>query len=301
MDANIVRGLPVAMAAVAAFIPLDCIGAAAAADGPFARIPPLTTACYRQGDPFESRLEAVKQAVAAEKDKQDAINGQIEAQFSQLDPMEMSERMTQWMMDNPQDAAKFAQASQATGSSLQTGAQELADGEMQFRKGYKDLAARYDAAMKQARAPADARMAGLNKRLAESGCSFGSGECTLPDYAVPELHAVLRMADAAYQAACPQWWGARGEIPAYVKRHRDWLETRYIPAFGQIDELRVQQFAIMNTPAASYKSTLPHQKADLYINDIWTLYQMRPGKPYCTSIGCEGFTPAMHSLDTGAP
>ena len=49
----------------------------------------------------------------------------------------------------------------------------------------------YAAAMQQARAPADARMAALNKRLADSGCSFGSGECTLPDYAQPELEAIL--------------------------------------------------------------------------------------------------------------
>jgi hypothetical protein len=144
-------------------------------------------------------------------------------------------------------------------------------------------------------------MAALNKRLADHGCSFGSGECTQPDWAQPELEAVLRMADSAYQAACPRWWGAKGEISTYLKRHRDWLVTKYLPTYGQIDDLRVQQFAIMNTPAASYKSTLPHQKADLYMNEIGTLYHMRPAKPYCTSIGCEGFMPAISSLDTGTP
>jgi hypothetical protein len=300
MDAKILRGLPIAVAI--AGVSFDCLAAAPAApEGPFARIPALTTACYEEGDPFASRLEAAKAAVAEEKEKQEAINARIEADFQSLDPMEMSQRMQQWMMDHPQDAAKFAQATQAAGTSIQTGTPELADEEAQFKNGYKALADRYNAAMKQARAPADARMAALNKRLAEFGCSFGSGECTLPEYAVPELQAVLRMADAAYQAACPQWWGAKGEIPAYAKRHRDWLVTKYIPTYGQIDDLRVQQYAIMNTPAASYKSTLAHKKADLYINDVWTLYHMRPGKPYCTSIGCEGFAPTMHSLDTGRP
>jgi hypothetical protein len=300
MDANVLRGLPIAVAI--ASVSFDCIAAAPAApEGPFAKIPALTTACYQERDPFAQRLEAAKEVVAKDRERQETINAKIEADFQKLDPMEMSQRMQQWMMDNPQEAMKFMQANQAAGSSIQTGSPELADEEMQFNKGYKDLAERYDAAMKRARAPADARMAALNKRLGESGCSFGSGECTLPDYAQPELEAVLRMADAAYQAECPRWWGANGEIPVYLKRHRDWLVTKYIPMYGQIDDIRVQQFAIMNTPAASYKSTLPHQKAVLYMDHIWTLYEMRPNKAYCTSIGCEGFMPAISSLDTGRP
>jgi hypothetical protein len=300
MDANFFRGLPIAVAI--ASVSFDCIAAASAApEEPFARIPALTTACYQERDPFEERLEAAKAAVAKDRERQETINAKIEADFQKLDPMEMSQRMTQWMMDHPQDAAEYMQANQAAGSSMQTGSPELADEEAQFNNGYKDLADRYNAAMKRAGAPADARMASLNKRLADFGCSFGSGECTQPDWAQPELEAVLRMADAAYQAACPQWWGAKGEIPAYVKRHRDWLVTKYLPTYGQIDDLRVQQYAIMNTPAASYKSTLPHEKADQYINSIWKLYEMRPDRPYCTSIGCEGFMPAISSLDTGTP
>ena len=299
MDASILRGLPLAVA-VAGFVCTDCVAAPAPA-GPFARIPALSTACYAQGDPFLSRLEAAKEAVAKDREKQEEINARIKADFDKLDPMEMSQRMQQWMMDNPQEATRYMEASQAAGTSIQTGSSGLADEEMQFNKGYKDLAARYDAAMKQARAPADARMTALNKRLADFGCSFGSGECTLPDYAQPELEAVLRMADAAYQAACPRWWGASGEIPAYLKRHRDWLLTKYIPTYEQIDGLRVQQFAIMNTPAAAYKSTLAYQKADPYMNDIWTLYQMRPSKAYCTSVGCEGAHAAMQGLNEGQP
>jgi hypothetical protein len=300
MDASILRGLPI-VAAIAVFVFSDCVAAAAAADGPFAKIPALTTACYQEGDPFASRLEAAKDAVAKDRERQETINARIEADFNKLDPMEMSQRMTQWMMDHPQDATKYMQANQAAGSSIQTGSPELADEEMQFNNGYKDLASRYEAAMKQARAPADARMAALNKRLADFGCSFGSGECTLPDYATPELQAILRMADAAYQAACPKWWGAKGEVATFLQRHRDWLLNKYIPTYGQIDDLRVQQYAIMNTPAASYKSTLPHQKADSYIGRMWSIYEMRPNKAYCTSVGCEGFMPGVQGLSEGRP
>ena len=57
MDASIVRGLSTAVA-VAGFVFLDCVAAPAAPDGPFARIPALTTACYENGDPFVSKLDA---------------------------------------------------------------------------------------------------------------------------------------------------------------------------------------------------------------------------------------------------
>jgi hypothetical protein len=303
MDASNFRALPIAVAVVGLAFS-ECVAAPAvpsAPEGPFARIPALTTSCYRERDPFAAKLEAAEAAVAKDRESQEAINARIEDDFNKLDMMEKSQRMTQWMMDHPQDAAKYMQANQAVGTGMQTASPELANEEKKFNDGYKDLVDRYNAAMKQARAPADARMAALNKKLADFGCSLGSGECTLPDYAQPELEAVLRMADAAYQAACPQWWGAKGEIPAYLKRHRDWLVTKYLPTYGQIDDIRVQQFAIMNTPAASYKSTLPHEKASPYIKEIGKLYQMRPDKPYCTSVGCEGFLPAISAVDTGTP
>ena len=208
MNGNMLRALPVA-AALAGLVFSDCVAAPAAPEGPFAKIPALTTACYRERDPFADRLEAAKAAVAKEKKSQDAINARIEADFNKIDMMEKSQLMTQWMMDHPQDAAKYMQANQAAGTTVQTTSPELADEEMKFQNGYKDLVDRYNAAMKQATAPADARMTTLNNRLADFGCSFGSTECTRPDWAQPELEAILRMADAAYQAACPKWWGAR--------------------------------------------------------------------------------------------
>ena len=300
MDASVLRGLPTAVA-VAGLVFIDCAAAPTTPDGPFARIPALTTACYRDGDPFAARLEAARDAVASDRERQEAINARIEADYSKLDPMEMSQRMTQWMMDNPQEAQRYMQANQAASTSVQTNSAELAADEASYRNGLKDLVTRYDAAMKQATAPADARLAALNKKLADFGCSFGSGECSLPDYAQPELEAILRMTDDAYRAACPKWWGANGEIPKFLKRRRDWLLNEYLPTYGQIDAIKVQQFAIMNTPAASYRSTSPHQQAERYMNDVWTLYQHRPDKPYCTSVGCEGMIPAIQGLDTGRP
>ena len=68
MDASIGRGLSTAVA-VAGFVFFDCVAAPAAPDGPFARIPALTTACYESGDQFVSKLDAAKETVARERDR----------------------------------------------------------------------------------------------------------------------------------------------------------------------------------------------------------------------------------------
>ena len=78
-----------------------------AATGPWARVPAFPTGCYQNvapntADPFYANLEAAKAAVTADRERQVAINAQIEQEFNSIDPMEMAQRMQQWMMSNPQ-------------------------------------------------------------------------------------------------------------------------------------------------------------------------------------------------------
>jgi hypothetical protein len=204
-----------------------------------------------------------------------------------MDMMAKSQRMQQWMMEHPDDAMKFARASQAVGQQTTTAAPELSNEAAQFDRERDTLMKNYGTAMKQAQAPADARLAALNKKLGPTGCS-GEGECELPKWALDEMDAILHVRDAAYRAACPQWWSTTGQVPAFLKRKRDWVTTRYLPAYAKIDDLTMQQYAIMNTPAASYKSTLPHDEAAKYLDDVYKLYNMRETQPKCTAKGCGG-------------
>jgi len=285
MTAIMLRGLPVA-AAFAGFVFAQIVQGATADSGPFAKVPAFPTACYSANEPFFDKVAAAREAVIADREKQTAINAKIEKDFNGMDMMEKSQRMQQWMMDNPQEAMKFAQASQAVGQQATTVVPELSNQSMQFDRDRDDLMKRYDAAMKQAQAPADARMAVLDKKLDPVGCHFGSTECEIPKWALDEMDAIQRMRDAAYQAACPPWWAANGQVQAFFKRKRDWVVTKYLPAYAKNDELMMQQYAIMNTPAASYKSTLPHDQAVKYLDDVYKLYNMRETQPICTAKGC---------------
>jgi hypothetical protein len=282
------RGLPFA-AAAAGLLFAGVAHSQAAPAGPFAKVPPLPTQCYTATDTFEAKLDAASEAVAQEQERQAAINAKIEEGFQSVDPMEMAAKMQQWMMSNPQEALKFAQAAQATGEAINTAAPELNAASAKFEAERKDLHAKYQSALKTAYAPADAKMTAANKKLSNANeCGFGDTECTVPAWAWAEYDAVQKQKDAAYQATCAQWWVATGPIHGYLKRYRDWLTQKWIPSWVQNDQARTTQYAIMNTPAASYNSTIPHQSAVKFMGVARELFAMRNIQPICNAKGCRG-------------
>jgi hypothetical protein len=158
---------------------------------------------------------------------------------------------------------------------------------MAFETEHKELVAGYAAALKQAHAPAEAKIAAVSKKLADAGeCGFGDTECAVPDWAWAEYDAYQQQRDVAYQATCVQWWSATGKVHGYLKRYRDWLVTKYVPSWKANDDVRLAQYAIMNTPAASWKSTIPYQSANKYMNRVSELFRNRETKPHCTAKGC---------------
>ena len=69
-----------------------------------------------EDDPFSDKVEAATDGNAADIERQKAVNAQIEEDFNNIDPMEKAQRMQQWMMSNPQEAMKWAQAQQQLGA-----------------------------------------------------------------------------------------------------------------------------------------------------------------------------------------
>jgi hypothetical protein len=268
---------------------LTCVTAASAqspAAGPFAKLPALPTACYLGDDPFSDQVAAATDATQADIERQKAINQQIEDEFNNIDPMVKAQKMQQWMMSNPQEAMKWAQAQQQLGADTQTVGPELNASALQFENEKKSLVAGYEAALKQAAAPADARMEAMNAKLGPNGCGVGDTECSPEPWVVEEYNAIQKLRDTGYQGVCATYWSATGQVPGYLKRYRDWLTTKWIPSWIRTDEARVSQYAIMNTPAASWKSTIPQESALKYMETARGLYANRRSKPLCDAQGC---------------
>ena len=157
MNALFIRA-PLTAAAFALLLESATTLAQAPAASPFAKLPALPTTCYAEGDPFSGKVAAATEATQAEIDRQKSVNQQIEEEFNNIDPMVKAQKMQQWMMSNPQEAMKWAQAQQEIGADAQTVGPELNAAAMQFENEKKSLVAGYNAALKQAASPADARI-----------------------------------------------------------------------------------------------------------------------------------------------
>jgi hypothetical protein len=280
---------------------------AAAATGPWARMPVLPTTCFENvatntADPFYMRLEAAKAAIAADRERQAAINAQIEEEFRNIDPMVKAQRMQQWMMSHPQEAMAYMQAAQAA-PALGHAEQEAHEQQRRSRaEAWQALKQSYDRARIEAYAPIEARRKALAGRV---GYTYSA---TPKDLVEPWMHffqdpgtsstdwnegeSISGELDRKYKALCPQWWGANGRFHAHLHGEKQWFmgeRTRYLTRF---DAPKLQQYAIMNTPAASYRSTAAQQAAVEYLDLVYKVFGERDTVSRCDRPrDCDGTYP----------
>ena len=276
-----------ACACVFAFLSGNAQSAAPA--GAWAKVPALPTACYSGADDFADKVEAARTALAEDAERQKGVNAQIEEQFNNIDPMEKAQRMQQWMMSNPQEAMAMMQAAQQAGATaattdLQTAVQQQKAKEAPWNalvKGYED-------ARIAAYAPFEPRRKAL---AASAGYEYSAARKDLlhpvahPGETVaawPEAEALNAQYDRAYQSICPQWWGANGKFHVYLKQERDRLIRERVPELAQSDAPKLQQYAIMNTPAATYRSTAQLQAVNEYLATVQKVYNLRDSNARCT-------------------
>lgn len=281
------------VAALGALVCANALAAQPAASGPWAKVPAFPTACYQgdsiNPDPFFAKVEAAKAAIRADIDKQDAVNSQIQEAYQNIDPMEMASRMQQWMMSNPQEAMAYMQAAQAAPAQGQETLQADVQGRKAQEAEWAAVKKRYQDALRQAYAPSKARwksvLTRLNMPYTETnaiapnvGWDPGDGP---PDWAVAEAIAIKREMDQAYTTTCAQFWSATGQMHTYLKNYKTWLVQKRIPYLEQSDGPKLQTYAIMNTPAATYRSTATLQAVEEYLGMAWSVFQERDTTPKC--------------------
>jgi hypothetical protein len=301
----------VAMAQTPAKPPAKAPARPAVATGPWAKVPPLTTLCYQYtgeaADPFYAQLDSAKAAVSADLEKQNVINAKIREDFQNIDPMEKAQRMQQWMMSNPQEAMAMAQAAQQAGAAaaqattdLQTAVQQ----EEAKKAPWNALVKSYEDARIAAYAPLGPRHKALysqlgyeystaRKDLLRPWVQFGEdwgNEITPAAYS--EGEALNAAYDRAYESICPQWWGANGKFQAYLKQEKDRLVNERIPELEKADAQKVQQYAIMSTPTAAYRSTAQLQAVGEYLDLLSKVYNERDTNQRCSRPrDCDGAYP----------
>ena len=226
--------------------------------------------------------------LTAERDRQSGINEEIASQVrsvSDQDPMELARRMQENMMKDPQNAQKYMETMGATDPAAVTAAtMHASERRMQWDTEEKNLLASYQAALQTAMTPPHARFMALRKRLGiTEGWGVGEGASAA---AYAQYDAIKREADQAYAAFCPQWWGATGSMQAFIKRYKAYLVQERIPHEQKADTQKTASYAMLNTPAGSYRSLVTMDAVTDYMRLADRLYNNRQSEPICAAAAC---------------
>jgi len=167
------------------------------ASDPWAQVPALPTACYTENDPFGEKAYAASEALESEAMRLEEANGAIEEQLGNMDIMEQQERMMAFMMEHPEDAQRYMEALQQGGQAAQSQTPEMAERYLQLDAKLKDLQAQYDAALRQAMDPLEARRNQLHSSDEECNEAW-----------LAQVAAVSKEENQAYDQLCASWWKA---------------------------------------------------------------------------------------------
>ncbi len=248
---------------------------AQAAD-PWKKIPPLPTSCFADAD-YDARLNALKQELIADRERQEALNKKLLERFNAMSPMEKMSRMQQMMMKDPQAAAKMIEASANLGTEAGTTQVDVAETAGRLEKTLQDHKKGLDAAIDAALKPLLAKEAELVKAKTHL-----EGEAKVPVFNTPaayaEYVAVIGEQNAAVEKACAPYFGPNGTMHAWLAQYRkDVLEPRL--AFDQRSEAAMlQQISVVETPDSRYQPVSGFERARDLVNQLEQISQFRRRK-----------------------
>jgi hypothetical protein len=131
----------------------------------------------------------------------------------------------------------------------------------QLEEEYNEIAARYDAAYREA-------LGAFEERYSNTG-GEGSSDGATEDDGI----RVVRQMNANYEALCETWW-KDGPFHAWLVRHKQFL----IEDAAEQDKssaASVKNFELMGIPAEDYRSTASLQAAHAYLQRATQIFNKR--------------------------
>jgi len=246
-------------------VPHTVTGQAAAMD-PWKKVPPAPTTCFRD-DAFDARLQATSQELLADNNRQVALNEKLLARFNSMEPMEKMRRTQEWMMKNPQAAAKMIEASANLGTDAGTTMVDVASTTERLENELQAQKKAFDAAIDQALKPLLAKQEALVKAKTTL-----IGEARIPvfttDAAYAEYVAIIGEQNAASEKVCAVYFGPKGTLHAWLDRYRADVLDKKVAFAARNDAALLQQVAIIETPDSRYVSTGPFDAAREYMGRL---------------------------------
>jgi hypothetical protein len=265
-----------------AFTAAGAAAAAAPSADPWASVPPKPETFYEGVDTYSEKLRAVSDTVREARTRQETINSELTDRIKSIEPMQLAAKMQEFMMQNPQEAAKLMQEQQSAGTEG-TEAEVATNDKFNALKAEEEtLLTRYKAALAQAVAPIDAKFKDLDARAQKDMVAVGESWTYAP-WAVKEYNALALQRNAAVERVCKDWWSPSGQLPAWLDRLRDLLKAQVVTRERMANASVGIQVHLIETPAAPYKPTAAHDAVIQYLQEAKELYAKRerwPTKPY---------------------
>jgi len=266
-----------------AIVVLTAIGTARSASAqatpspadPWRLAPALATSCFAEDD-FNERLDAAREAIGVEMEKQTKINEAARERFDKMDMMEKAQRMQAFMMKNPQAAMKMMQAEQAAGTAVQTAIAAAGESSTRLDAELEQLQGAFRAAAEQAVTPVRARQQALIKAK-----TILVGEASIPAFTAAADHAqyvqLIAEENAAYERACAPYFGPDGSFHKWASSYRTEVVDKLV-GDNSGDAIMIMQMQAMDLPGGNYRSTTPLQQTNNFLHRVREIWKIRQNK-----------------------
>ena len=247
--------------------------AAQTADDPWAAVPALPTACYKDGDTFDDDAYAATEDLNGRASRQVEINQAIEQQDGEVDPMEMQQRMMKLLSENPEKAQQYMEALQQGGQQVQEQTPEMAERSAQFDAELEELTAAYDAERQQAMGPIGQQLQAVNANLAQS-CNEGL---------LARSAALRAEQNQAYESLCADWWKA-GPFHDWFARYRQFKieEAAHWASHAETTRMNLE---LMGKSADGYRPTEDLKAPIEYLRRAGATFSRREHAPVSVERG----------------
>jgi hypothetical protein len=243
---------------------------------PWKKVPAAPASCFRDDD-YDARLIAVSQELIADRKRQEELNAKLMERFNAIDPMERARRMQQWMMKDPQAAAKMIEASANLGTEAGTTQVDVAAVAARLDKSLVAQQAALNAAIDQVLQPVRVKEAALIKTKTKL-----VGEAQVPAFTTPaayaEYVAVIGEENAAAEKACAAFFGPKGSMHAWLNEYRTEVVDKQAAFAAASDAATMQQVAIIETPDSRYQSVSAIEAARTFLSQLDKVSHLRRPK-----------------------
>lgn len=255
--------MPRSIPLLTALTVLIALSAPAAAQGPWARLPALPTACYTKSDAFDGDGEKLRLDLDAAIGRQEEVNKSLVAKYASLDMMTQQSRLQAFMMKNPEAAGKYLEDQSNMAARMH--APEIAEKRNASDEKLKTIQAQYVAEA----APLTPLF--TRYRDATEPAAGDAGHARIPEYAAAY--------DAAYERFCGKWWSATSPFVPWLGELKRLLVDAVIPEEDDMARVQKLQLDVMGIPAAGYKSTAELKAVREYLAAARKIYAQRPATP----------------------